>query len=184
MSRVEKDGDKDPQTTRQSILDGAIRIAAAQGLAALTVQSVADVSGFTKGALFHHFSNKQVLIDAMFDELLVRFEAVLDAHIERDDLRHGCFTRAYVNAAFDPQESEPYSCSAALAYAVPADERMRAKWNRWLASQLEKHGATDQSRHLEVIRLAADGVWINHLVEDRPGEDLEELKRYLVMLTR
>ena len=43
---------------RQSLLQATIEVIGGHGLAALTVQDVAQAAGVSKGALFHHFSSK------------------------------------------------------------------------------------------------------------------------------
>ena len=55
---------KQPEVVRRNLLDCAAKLAAEQGVAALSVQAVADAAGVTKGGLFHHFPSKQVLLEA------------------------------------------------------------------------------------------------------------------------
>jgi len=54
---------KAPDSVRQSLLQATIEVIGRNGLAALTVQDVAQAAGVSKGALFHHFSSKQALVD-------------------------------------------------------------------------------------------------------------------------
>src|SRR3546814_11650537 len=56
---------KAPETVRRALLDGAAAIAASHGLAAISVQTVADSAKVTKGGLFHHFPNKQALVEGV-----------------------------------------------------------------------------------------------------------------------
>ncbi|MBP8939478.1 MAG: helix-turn-helix transcriptional regulator, partial [Agrobacterium sp.] len=54
---------KQPEIVRRSLLDCAAKLAADQGVAALSIQAVADAAGVTKGGLFHHFASKQALLE-------------------------------------------------------------------------------------------------------------------------
>src|SRR3546814_2712254 len=56
---------KAPETVRRALLDGAAAIAASHGLAAISVQTVADSAKVTKGGLFRseeHTSELQSLM--------------------------------------------------------------------------------------------------------------------------
>ncbi|HCR32045.1 MAG TPA: TetR family transcriptional regulator, partial [Stenotrophomonas sp.] len=92
---------KAPDLVRQALLDATARVIRQEGLAALTVQDVADVAGVSKGALFHHFSSKQAPLDATLGAMLDDFEQDLRAHMQQAPASHGCFTRAYVEVTFD-----------------------------------------------------------------------------------
>ena len=57
------------------ILDAAIEIFQQQGYAALSIKRVADRAGVSNGHLQHYFSNKDALIEAMFEKLLYDYKA-------------------------------------------------------------------------------------------------------------
>jgi len=48
---------KAPDSVRQSLLQATIEVIGRNGLAALTVQDVAQAAGVSKGARFQHFSS-------------------------------------------------------------------------------------------------------------------------------
>ncbi len=52
---------KQPEQTRQAILDAAGECFGTQGYAATGIGAIVSASGLTKGALFHHFSDKREL---------------------------------------------------------------------------------------------------------------------------
>src|SRR3546814_11626652 len=80
---------KAPETVRRALLDGAAAIAASHGLAAISVQTVADSAKVTKGGLFHHFPNKQALVEGVLADQFEKLDAVLDDKIGRAACRAG-----------------------------------------------------------------------------------------------
>ena len=59
-----------PMVCRDDVVQAAISIADRDGLAALTMQAVAERLGFTTMALYRYFPNKEALIDASVDAAL------------------------------------------------------------------------------------------------------------------
>ncbi len=59
-----------PMVCREDVVQAAISIADREGLAALTMQAVAEQLGFTTMALYRYFPNKEALIDASVDAAL------------------------------------------------------------------------------------------------------------------
>src|SRR3546814_7004181 len=93
---------KQPELVRRSLIDCAARSVAEAGVGGATIQAVADAAGVTKGGLLHHFPGKQILIEALFADLLEQLDAQLDAQLEGElegDARsYGRFTRAHLRA--------------------------------------------------------------------------------------
>ena len=61
---------KNPTETRQLILETTADLLHKHGYKGLRVDEVVTKTGLTKGAIYHHFSNKQALGYAVIDELL------------------------------------------------------------------------------------------------------------------
>ncbi|TQV89822.1 TetR/AcrR family transcriptional regulator [Aliikangiella coralliicola] len=61
---------KNPQQTRQQILEVTADLLHRHGYKGLRVDEVVEKTGLTKGAIYHHFPNKQALGYAVVDELL------------------------------------------------------------------------------------------------------------------
>ncbi|HET9598666.1 MAG TPA: TetR family transcriptional regulator C-terminal domain-containing protein [Anaeromyxobacteraceae bacterium] len=61
---------RDPQATRDQILEAAFRAVYERGMAATSLDDVLAKAGVTKGALYHHFDGKQALGCALVDERL------------------------------------------------------------------------------------------------------------------
>ncbi len=71
--------------TRDRILRAALRIFAQKGYHRALVDDIVDESGTSKGAVYHHFPNKEALFLALVDELSARLaesiaEAIAGAH--------------------------------------------------------------------------------------------------------
>jgi AcrR family transcriptional regulator len=174
---------KEPERVRRALLDHAARLAVEQGLAAVTVQAVADAAGVTKGGFMHHFPSKQALVDAVFAELLDTLDRDLDARIAADPEPRGAFTRAYLFSVFDMPPSQSGGPWAALYVSMLADADLRALWARWYAARLDRHRATDDDVRLAAVRAAADGVWLADLTGARLAER-ERLRNLLLDMTR
>ncbi|MET2825660.1 TetR/AcrR family transcriptional regulator [Mesorhizobium shangrilense] len=174
---------KQPERVRRALLDEAARLAVEQGLAAVTVQAVADAAGVTKGGFIHHFPSKQALIDAVFAELLDMIDRELDERIAADPEPNGAFTRAYVEAVFHIGTDAAGSPWAPLSISMLTDAGLRALWARWLGARLERHKATDGGLDLAVVRLAADGVWLADMSGIPSGNDVQ-LRDHLLLATR
>lgn len=175
---------KEPEAVRRALLDGAAALAARQGFAAVTIQAVAAAAGVTKGGLFHHFPNKQALVEGMFADQIERFDTVIDAHMAADPQPAGAFTRAYIATVFDREQFGESSLWAAMAASFTADPVLRGLWARWYRARCERHEQTDGSPVHEIARLAADGAWYAYLIDEPAPGAASSLHRALVAMTR
>ncbi len=64
------------EETRAAILDAAVRMAATDGFAALTIGVLAEKTGLSKSGLFAHFGSKEDLQIATLDEATRRYNEV------------------------------------------------------------------------------------------------------------
>ena len=55
--------------TRQSIVEGATRLFSTRGFSATSIEAVLEECGISRGALYHHFTNKEALFEASFEAL-------------------------------------------------------------------------------------------------------------------
>ncbi|GAB2843878.1 TetR/AcrR family transcriptional regulator [Actinocorallia aurea] len=65
---------------REQLLGVAAELFATRGYAETTMRDIADASGILAGSIYHHFSSKEAILDAILQEFLVglhgRFSAV------------------------------------------------------------------------------------------------------------
>ncbi|KPF99837.1 TetR family transcriptional regulator [Rhodopseudomonas sp. AAP120] len=177
---------KQPEVVRRALIDCAAKLAMERGLQAVTVQAVAAAAGVTKGGLFHHFSSKEKLIEAVFDEQLDVFGAAVDDALQHDNSSYGCFTRAYVMATFTLGEADEGQCGGALAVSMMTDPLLRPRWSDWMRARMSKHKKTDSAPALEIVRLAADGAWLADLTALAPDLRMsrKKLLARLLAMTR
>lgn len=173
---------KQPELVRRRLLDSAADIAVNKGLAGVTIQAVAQAAGVTKGGLFHHFASKEKLIEGEFLDQVGKFDAHIDRALGQDHACYGCFTRAYVAAVFDLKDD----IIAALSISMMADPALRVLWSDWMRARLDTHRDTDSAPALEIVRYAADGVWLADLwrLDDNLRSARPELRSQLLHMTR
>jgi AcrR family transcriptional regulator len=164
---------KQPELVRRRLLDCAASLAVETGLSSLTVQAVADAADVTKGGLFHHFPSKDKLIEGVFTDLLDKLDAEIDEILARDTVTHGRFTRAYVDSAIRLMESKAPSPWGALSISMMTDPALRRLWSHWYRARLLRHADTDSDPALEIVRYAADGIWLSDLCELDPALRME-----------
>ena len=61
---------RNPDETRQKLLDAAFGEIRRAGFGGASINNILDHSGVTKGALYHHFSGKAKLVNAVIEECL------------------------------------------------------------------------------------------------------------------
>jgi hypothetical protein len=99
-----------------------------------------------------------------------------------DEISDGCFTRAYIRAAFSEGAAERKIWGALLSLMATKDQVGRV-WDHWLSERLKRHSKTDSRIELRVVRLAADGVWLERIVNAK-SKNLKGVESYLIEMTR
>ncbi|MCS4503556.1 hypothetical protein KBTX_00742 [wastewater metagenome] len=166
-------GERD--STRERLLLAAARLVREQGVRHLTLAAVAREAGVSKGGLIYHFPSKEALLGAMVAHLLTVTEAGIDAHRETDT-GAGSWTRGYLATCSPPERGEhPDNRMAAAVLAAGAGapallDPIRERQPAWRAALADDGiDAVDAM----VVRLAADGLWMNDLFA-LPALDADE----------
>ena len=122
--------------TRERILDGALEVFARKGYHGAIVDDIVRASGTSKGAVYHHFPNKEAVFLALVDDFSSRLARAVAAAIAE---QHGALAK--VQSAL----------TAALA-TFAADERLA----RLILLEAVSLGPTYQAKRAEVTgRFAA-----------------------------
>lgn len=158
---ITKPRKREPEALRARLLDVTARIVAEQGLQAVTINAVCAEAGTTKGGLFHHFPNRDALIEAVVAKQILEFDAAIEDLMAVDPVMQGRFTRAYVIVLLHDESQTP---TGNLFLALMADAGLRKAWFDWMEKSRRQHNATDAHPELELIRYAADGAWMAGLL--------------------
>jgi AcrR family transcriptional regulator len=78
---------RDPEGTRQRLLQAAFREVYRYGFQGAGIDSILAATNVTKGALYHHFENKEALGHAIIDEIIAELTA--DRWMRPLQLSHG-----------------------------------------------------------------------------------------------
>ncbi|WP_436873112.1 TetR/AcrR family transcriptional regulator [Acinetobacter haemolyticus] len=151
---------KQPEITRQRIIKQAIILASQKGISGVSIQHVVQGVGISKGGVFHHFANKQCLLEAMIKEIITSIDHTAEALINTDDTQHGKFTRAYIQSTFMTESSSHVLPWSALAMTLITDKTFNSFWQKWINEKLIQYKTTDAHPELNLIRLACDGLWL------------------------
>ena len=173
---------KDPLFVRESLLNAAFELAATKGMADVTVNKVSELADVTKGAFFHHFDSKETLVTELMQMLLTRLDKQFDRLMAKQENSDGCFTRAYITAAFSEGAAERKIWGALLSL-MAAKGQVGRVWDNWLSERLKRHSKTDSRVELRVVRLAADGVWLERIMNAK-STNLKGVEEYLIKMTR
>jgi len=173
---------KDPLFVRESLLNAAFELAATKGMADVTVNKVSELADVTKGAFFYHFDSKEALVTELMQMLLTRLDKQFDRLMAGEENSDGGFTRAYIRAAFSEGAVERKIWGALLSLMASKDQ-VGWVWNNWLSERLKKHSKTDSRIGLRVARLAADGVWLERIMNAK-SKNLKGVEEYLIEMTR
>lgn len=158
---------KAPDQVRAQLLAAASEIATHHGVAALTLDAVAERAGVTKGALQYHFANKQGLLDALFGQATERFAAQMAARTTADPGGDGAAARAYLHAVLDA--ANPAASTDVLRVLVASmitEQETRARWSVPMREWTRPDPVPlERAATLMICRLAADGLWISELLD-------------------
>jgi len=106
-------------STRDRLCESAIRIAARDGILAMTLDNVAKEAGVSKGGVMYHFRTKDELVQAMLRHFGERLEAMLTRKVADDPNPNHRWARAFVDCVFPAPEvtaSSPSPAGEGLAF--------------------------------------------------------------------
>lgn len=66
-------------STKERILNTALRLFNKEGIDNITIRHIAQETGISHGNLQYHFANTNVIIHELYNRLVARFDALLDA---------------------------------------------------------------------------------------------------------
>jgi len=182
--------------TRETLLKAAQRVVARDGVSRLTLDTVAQEAGVSKGGVLYHFPTKNALIAAMMENDIAHWKATIEEYQANEATtgerpEAGRFARAFLSSAEGVCEKKAKACREMLGggedmtewFAAAPDLRAgmiaAIAENHILLNRFREQYAVWQS-HLEAdgldpavataIRLAADGFFIVDMLGLAPPE--------------
>ncbi len=177
LSVVPKVSSDHLQARRRQILDGARLCFARYGYEGATVRRMEDATGLSRGAIFHHFRDKDALFLALALEEAERMADVVAeqglVQVMRDLLAH-------------PEQRDWLGTRLEVARRMRTDAEFRAGWAERSAeitaatrARLDRQRATGKVRGdvdstvlVAYLELVLDGL-VAHLAMGLPAENLE-----------
>jgi AcrR family transcriptional regulator len=156
---------------RDVILERAADLFAKQGVAATTVREIAEAVGILSGSLYHHFSSKDAIVDAIvasfMDDLVARYDAVLAADTDPATRLKGLVSASIATSAEHPHATEIYQNDARYLQAADGQtvvrtnaRAVRAAWIKVLEEGAQA-GVFRNDVPIKVIYpLLRDGLWL------------------------
>lgn len=155
-----------PELIRASFINEAKSLAQTKGISSISIPSICELVGATKGAFFHHFSNKDALIECVFKSMVDDFSEQITALIKDDPQEFGAFTRAYLNIGISTFQNDHM---LSMWTSAMADQKVCNIWRDWLLTTLENRGGLENSPSLEIVRFATDGLCMGASIDISPN---------------
>lgn len=105
--------------TRERVVDGALALADARGLDALTMRRLAADLGVEAMTLYYHLPNKAAILDAMIERVTAEFE------LPPPDADWKPALRQLALSAFDVLQRHPWAAGLMLRTRAPGPMRLR-----------------------------------------------------------
>jgi AcrR family transcriptional regulator len=157
-------------SSRDRILDALQEILTGEGLSAVTLESVAEAAGVSKGGLLYHFPSKEALLDAFVERMCEHADAEFAQAEKTEDI-----------VAHYLRVSVPGSSDAALMWSLVASLRtndVASQEARRLVADIFTRWEEILQRRIadpvvaEIVRLAGDGLYLRALVGlSNPDDD-------------
>ncbi len=148
-------------SARPKLIDAALTVVEERGIAALTLDAVAEYAGVTKRGLLYHFPSKHALLLGVHEDMAARFEAQLLAGTGREPEQASLLerTRGYVRAALQVSST----VEVRLLMEAANEPEWIAPWERvyrrWFPEDLPPEDLDPLSLRCLIARMAADGIW-------------------------
>src|SRR3954471_1764035 len=115
-------------TTRETLLEAALRLVEERGPGALRIRDLSEATGKSTMGVYTHFGSKQGLLEQLYLYGFSRLEERLEAVSSDGDGRHGlvAFARAYREFALDNEALYGLMFERAAPDFVPSDDSRMA----------------------------------------------------------
>jgi len=131
--------DVESEATRRTILDAAEALLAAGGQDGLSIRELCARAGVTAPTIYHHFGDKQALVDRVIDDCFAEFDAVL---VRR-------------SPPADPVEALRWAFDRYVEYGLAHPTHYRLMFQRAGARKTSKAGLASYDRLRRVVAAVA-----------------------------
>lgn len=148
------------EATRRAIFDAALALFTRRGYAETSTEEIVRRARVTRGALYHHYKDKQDLFRAVVEELNARMSVtVAERALARKDVWSAVVegTEAFLDGCLDP----------AYQRIILLDGPSVLGWEEWREIG-ERHG-------LGIIRKMIDEAMSHGVIDKQPAEPLAHL---------
>ena len=191
---------RDGSSTRDRIMDTAEALILERGYAGVSVDSIIQQLGITKGAFFHYFKNKQALADALLQRfgdqdiaILVEFRARAEK-LHRDPLQQLLIYIGLFEEMFDSL-SEPFPGCLFASYTYELQQfdegtqryikdsvlRWRAELQGWLETIMAQYPPrlpVDSASLADAFNTSLEGAFIMSKAVGQPEIIVQQLRHY------
>ena len=188
-SRPQNKREVQARATRKKILMAAAELFARQGYHKTTITDIAQAVNRTSGAVFHHFSTKEALLEAVVDWLAHGISIYSD-HLNRAE--KGCLAVAEgvvdIMCEHFRRQPEATICLAALATEFagsnhPMEKRLKEVYEDFVEAFsriLQNHPVVTDSRAAAMALIGAvQGIAVQGLLQ-APERNIDELAKGFV----
>jgi AcrR family transcriptional regulator len=163
---------------KQQLFEQAAKLVARGGYSALTIEGLAQAAGVTKGGVQYHFTSKDELITGLLEYLLGTLDAALDG------LGGQAWLEAYVSLTLG-EITEGNGAVAAIISALPPGDPRCEPFERYAKKWRSKANNSGLDPTLaQIIRLAADGQWLERSFGSATAEDSAAIRKKLLQLIK
>ncbi|QGU08261.1 HTH-type transcriptional regulator RutR [Corynebacterium occultum] len=153
---------------KEQILRTAVQMIGAHGLEALTFESLAEASGFSKSGLIYHFPSRHELLLSIHRHLAQEWEEDLISFAGGPAAEMNQATR--LRASVLSMSQTATRADLLVALDAPSHPDFRAVWatvnQRWMPSPMQINDDPTR-RAAYLVQLMADGLWVHdHIHED------------------
>jgi AcrR family transcriptional regulator len=161
---------------KQHLFEVAAQLVANGGYAALTIEALAQAAGVTKGGVQYHFASKDELIIELLAFLLGSLNAALEG------LDGKAWLKAYVALTLgEPTDGD--GAVAAIISALPPGDPRCAPFDHYAKKWREKAAGSGLEPNLaQIIRLAADGQWLERNFAGATAADTAAIRNQLLKM--
>lgn len=174
-----------PDLTRRELVHEASRLFSRRGVDSVPIDDVADAIGVTKGAVYHHFSDKAHLLTACYDRAFDIYEGIIGSVMVAGlDGFSSLLAVFQLNSEAQLQLNPPMILLQPGLSNLPASYRARAEGMSanmlTLYERGQKDGSLTEVDYLVVEALAGAFFWIQKWRTDKPDRTAESIIAQMV----